>query len=74
MESGCYDEIDLQILHALHLDARAPFSRIASVIDVSDQTWPSSWRSPWRSSASLTVSRHTTAPAGSSTRTAPPGL
>ncbi|WP_405943979.1 AsnC family protein [Streptomyces sp. NBC_00932] len=70
MESGCYDEIDLQILHALHLDARAPFFRIASVIDVSDQTWPSSWRS----SASLTVSRHTTAPAGSSTRTAPPGL
>ncbi|WP_371536596.1 AsnC family transcriptional regulator [Streptomyces sp. NBC_00466] len=38
MKSGGYDEIDLQILHALHLDARAPFSRIASVIGVSDQT------------------------------------
>ncbi|GAA4634788.1 Lrp/AsnC family transcriptional regulator [Actinoallomurus vinaceus] len=38
MESDYYDEIDLQILHALHLDARAPFSRIASVIGVSDQT------------------------------------
>ncbi|WP_369394955.1 Lrp/AsnC family transcriptional regulator [Streptomyces sp. CG1] len=38
MESDCFDEVDLQILHALHLDARAPFSRIASVIGVSDQT------------------------------------
>ncbi|KOV67464.1 Lrp/AsnC family transcriptional regulator [Streptomyces sp. MMG1121] len=38
MESEQYDDVDLQILHALHLDARAPFSRIASVIGVSDQT------------------------------------
>jgi DNA-binding Lrp family transcriptional regulator len=35
---GHHPEIDVQILHALHLDARAPFSRIASVIGVSDQT------------------------------------
>ncbi|MFF3518091.1 Lrp/AsnC family transcriptional regulator [Streptomyces sp. NPDC002573] len=38
MESDHYDEIDLRILHALHLDARASFSRIASVVGVSDQT------------------------------------
>ncbi|MGI5340133.1 Lrp/AsnC family transcriptional regulator [Streptomyces sp. CA-181903] len=38
MESDRYDEIDLQILHALHVDARAPFARVASVIGVSDQT------------------------------------
>ncbi|WP_269858970.1 Lrp/AsnC family transcriptional regulator [Streptomyces sp. RPT161] len=38
MESDSYDEIDLKILHALHLDARVPFSRVASVIGVSDQT------------------------------------
>ncbi|MBB2938596.1 DNA-binding Lrp family transcriptional regulator [Amycolatopsis bartoniae] len=38
MESARYDATDLQILHALHLDARAPFARIASTIGVSDQT------------------------------------
>jgi DNA-binding Lrp family transcriptional regulator len=38
MKSGPYDAIDLQILHGLYLDARAPFARIASVIGVSDQT------------------------------------
>lgn len=38
MESDHLDEIDLQILHALHLDARVPFSRVASVLGVSDQT------------------------------------
>ncbi|MER7725448.1 Lrp/AsnC family transcriptional regulator [Streptomyces sp. NPDC096323] len=32
------DALDLQILHALELDARAPFSRIATVLGVSDQT------------------------------------
>ncbi|MFG2569929.1 Lrp/AsnC family transcriptional regulator [Streptomyces sp. NPDC048567] len=32
------DVLDLRILHALELDARAPFSRIASVLGVSDQT------------------------------------
>jgi DNA-binding Lrp family transcriptional regulator len=37
-ESDPFHEVDLQILHALHLDARAPFSRISSVIGVSDQT------------------------------------
>ncbi|MFE4629369.1 Lrp/AsnC family transcriptional regulator [Streptomyces mirabilis] len=38
MKSDQFDEIDLQILHALHVDARVPFSRVASVIGVSDQT------------------------------------
>ncbi|TXS05741.1 Lrp/AsnC family transcriptional regulator [Streptomyces sp. col6] len=32
------DALDLRVLHALELDARAPFSRIASVLGVSDQT------------------------------------
>ncbi|MEU3221825.1 AsnC family transcriptional regulator [Streptomyces sp. NPDC006976] len=32
------DALDLRILHALELDARAPFSRIAAVLGVSDQT------------------------------------
>jgi DNA-binding Lrp family transcriptional regulator len=32
------DELDRAIVHALHIDGRAPFSRIASVLDVSDQT------------------------------------
>ncbi|MFE9858567.1 Lrp/AsnC family transcriptional regulator [Streptomyces sp. NPDC005780] len=32
------DALDLRILHALELDARAPFSRIATVLGVSDQT------------------------------------
>jgi DNA-binding Lrp family transcriptional regulator len=38
MKSDQYDAIDLQILHALSLDARVPFARIASLIGVSDQT------------------------------------
>ncbi|MET9686468.1 Lrp/AsnC family transcriptional regulator [Streptomyces coeruleorubidus] len=32
------DRLDLQILQALQLDGRAPFSRIAAVLGVSDQT------------------------------------
>lgn len=32
------DELDLRILRALEADARAPFSRIAAVLGVSDQT------------------------------------
>jgi DNA-binding Lrp family transcriptional regulator len=32
------DELDRAIVHALHVDGRAPFSRIASVLGVSDQT------------------------------------
>ncbi|MYW62685.1 AsnC family transcriptional regulator [Streptomyces sp. SID8379] len=38
MESTRYDELDLRILQALEADGRAPFSRIADVIGVSDQT------------------------------------
>ncbi|MFI7274415.1 Lrp/AsnC family transcriptional regulator [Streptomyces sp. NPDC049879] len=33
-----YDDIDRQVVHALQLDGRAPFSRIARVLGVSDQT------------------------------------
>ncbi|WP_240796419.1 AsnC family transcriptional regulator [Streptomyces sp. RFCAC02] len=33
-----FDDIDRQLVHALHVDGRAPFSRIASVLGVSDQT------------------------------------
>jgi len=32
------DELDRGIVHALHIDGRAPFSRIAQVLGVSDQT------------------------------------
>ncbi|CAM3526925.1 Lrp/AsnC family transcriptional regulator [Kibdelosporangium persicum] len=32
------DTLDLQLLHALQLDGRAPFSKIAEVLDVSDRT------------------------------------
>ncbi|WNV84398.1 Lrp/AsnC family transcriptional regulator [Umezawaea sp. Da 62-37] len=32
------DELDLKIVHALQLDGRAPFNRVAEVLDVSDQT------------------------------------
>jgi DNA-binding Lrp family transcriptional regulator len=32
------DELDLKLIHALHVDGRAPFSRIAAVLDTSDRT------------------------------------
>lgn len=32
------DPLDLKLLHALQIDGRAPFSRIAEVLGVSDQT------------------------------------
>ncbi|MFI6876731.1 Lrp/AsnC family transcriptional regulator [Streptomyces sp. NPDC050400] len=38
MESTPFDAVELSILHALEIDGRAPFSRIAEVIGVSDQT------------------------------------
>ncbi|WP_406175390.1 Lrp/AsnC family transcriptional regulator [Streptomyces sp. NBC_00996] len=38
MKSHTFDELDLQLLAALELDGRAPFSRIAAVLGVSDQT------------------------------------
>ncbi|WP_328320887.1 Lrp/AsnC family transcriptional regulator [Streptomyces sp. NBC_00388] len=38
MESHDFDELDLQLLHALEVNARASFSRLAAVLGVSDQT------------------------------------
>jgi DNA-binding Lrp family transcriptional regulator len=38
VESVTLDELDRRLLHALQLDARVPFSRIATVLDVSDRT------------------------------------
>ncbi|MER7450628.1 Lrp/AsnC family transcriptional regulator [Nocardia beijingensis] len=38
MSSPVLDHIDRAIVHALHIDGRAPFSRIAGVLGVSDQT------------------------------------
>jgi DNA-binding Lrp family transcriptional regulator len=32
------DELDRSIVHGLHIDGRAPFSRLESVLGVSDQT------------------------------------
>lgn len=37
-ESRTPDRLDLQILHALQVAPRAPFARIATVLDVSEQT------------------------------------
>lgn len=37
-ESGALDAVDRQILHAMHIAPRAPFARIATVLDVSEQT------------------------------------
>ena len=36
--STAFDDLDRQIIHALQLDGRAPFSRIAGALGVSDQT------------------------------------
>lgn len=36
--SAGFDALDRQLVHALQLDGRAPFSRIAAVLGVSDQT------------------------------------
>ncbi|GAA4841381.1 AsnC family transcriptional regulator [Kitasatospora terrestris] len=38
MESDSYDLLDRQLAHALQLNGRAPFSRIARALGVSDQT------------------------------------
>ncbi|RCH59776.1 Lrp/AsnC family transcriptional regulator [Streptomyces sp. SDr-06] len=38
MHADGLDRVDAQIMHALHLDGRVPFSRVAQVIGVSDQT------------------------------------
>ncbi|WP_327067841.1 Lrp/AsnC family transcriptional regulator [Kitasatospora sp. NBC_01250] len=38
MDSDTFDRIDRELVHALQLNARAPFSRIAAVLGVSDQT------------------------------------
>ena len=38
MKSRVYDSLDRQLVHALQLDGRAPFSRIAEALGVSDQT------------------------------------
>lgn len=33
-----YDDLDRRLVHALQIDARAPFARVAAVLGVSDQT------------------------------------
>lgn len=38
------DRIDYQIVHALMVDGRAPFSRVAAVLGVSEQTVARRWR------------------------------
>jgi DNA-binding Lrp family transcriptional regulator len=38
VESDAVDEVDRKLMHALQLDARAPFNQIAAALDVSDQT------------------------------------
>ncbi|MHA6763503.1 Lrp/AsnC family transcriptional regulator [Streptacidiphilus sp. PAMC 29251] len=38
MKSRVYDSLDRQLVHALQLDGRAPFSRVAQALGVSDQT------------------------------------
>ncbi|MFI5607144.1 Lrp/AsnC family transcriptional regulator [Amycolatopsis sp. NPDC051903] len=38
MDSDQLDELDRRLVHAFQLDGRVPFSRLAQVLDVSDQT------------------------------------
>ncbi len=38
MESTAFDELDRRIIHALYLNCRAPFSRLAEVLGASEQT------------------------------------
>jgi DNA-binding Lrp family transcriptional regulator len=38
MESVMIDDVDRGLIHALHVDARAPFSKIAGVLGVSEHT------------------------------------
>lgn len=38
VKSSTFDELDRKLVHALQLDGRLPFSRIAEVLGVSDQT------------------------------------
>src|SRR3954464_13829960 len=38
------DAVDRQIVHAMQVDGRAPFSRIAAVLGVSEQTVARRWR------------------------------
>ncbi len=38
MESSDFDQLDHQLMQALQIDGRAPFSKIAAVLGVSDQT------------------------------------
>ncbi|MEU4193812.1 Lrp/AsnC family transcriptional regulator [Kribbella sp. NPDC026611] len=38
MTADPFDQLDRELLHALHVDARAPFRRLAEVLGVSDQT------------------------------------
>ncbi|WP_040778820.1 Lrp/AsnC family transcriptional regulator [Nocardia pneumoniae] len=38
MDSVILDDVDRRLLHALQLDGRAPFSRLAPVLDVSERT------------------------------------
>ncbi len=49
-----FDLLDVKLLHALELDARAPFSRIGTVLGVSDQTIARRYRR-LRSTAGLRV-------------------
>ncbi|WP_044850730.1 Lrp/AsnC family transcriptional regulator [Amycolatopsis orientalis] len=54
MSNPVLDELDRSIVHALHIDGRASFSRIASVLGVSDQTVARRYRR-LRSAGSLRV-------------------
>ncbi|WP_327358218.1 Lrp/AsnC family transcriptional regulator [Streptomyces sp. NBC_01304] len=54
MESNGFDDLDLRLLHALEVDARASFSKIAGVLGVSDQTVARRFRK-LRSEAGLRV-------------------
>lgn len=38
VKTDAFDDVDRQLVHALQIDGRAPFARIAAVLGVSDQT------------------------------------
>jgi DNA-binding Lrp family transcriptional regulator len=54
MDSPMLDDLDRQLVHALQIDGRAPFNRVATVLGVSDQTVARRYRK-LRSSGTMRV-------------------
>ncbi|MFF7547168.1 AsnC family protein [Streptomyces canus] len=73
MRSPSPDALDPKLPHALQVDGRAPFSRIAEILGVSDQTVVRRFRK-LRNTAGLRIVGHRREPAGSPELDRPPAL